>query len=129
MLKLIFLGWIAGIATMGHIFDPISAVTLGIAIGLYFLFLLIYLRVAQQFNSSKLLGGLLGIFSVCLSFSCGVYYADQALTTRLEHRVTTSSVDSYIIYINRMGSSLKTESDSLHRFSMKMMLPFTGYFP
>ncbi|MCB8767320.1 DNA internalization-related competence protein ComEC/Rec2 [Acinetobacter soli] len=103
MLKLIFLGWIAGIATMGHIFDPISAVTLGIAIGLYFLFLLIYLRVAQQFNSSKLLGGLLGIFSVCLSFSCGVYYADQALTTRLEHRVTTSSVDSYIIYINRMG--------------------------
>ncbi|MDA0695771.1 DNA internalization-related competence protein ComEC/Rec2 [Acinetobacter venetianus] len=111
MLKLILIGWIAGIALMGHNLAFINAtwwIWLVLAI---LIFAIGFYKKRQSAVRQPLSIFLILISSSWALFCAGYYFADQALQQRLQFRETQTQPFEAIIYIKKIDEL----SDNRHK--------------
>lgn len=101
MLKLILLSWILGIASMGSSLPSLFSIWPALFILSLILVVLIQLKwVETDFLAIKIVQVVL---FVSTAFSSGHYYADHALTKRLQFRETQPQQVEVVVYADRLG--------------------------
>ncbi|RZG86701.1 DNA internalization-related competence protein ComEC/Rec2 [Acinetobacter venetianus] len=102
MLKLILIGWIAGIALMGHNLAFISATWWIWLVLVMLIFAIGFYKKRQSAVRQPLSIFLILISSSWALFCAGYHFADQALQQRLQFRETQTQPFEAIVYIKKI---------------------------